>query len=128
MPTRPYNGKFAGKHVVITGGSEGIGLSIGSELVSAGAHVTIMARSAEKLKKAQELLHLIAIDTKSGSKVSIEAMDVTVYDQVTPGQVLKPMSCARERPPLDGTDSLIQKAFSCKCDSPAAGANGDAFG
>ena len=82
MQKRLYNGNFAMKHVVVTGGSEGIGLSIASELVAAGAHVTIMARSVEKLIKAQSLLRLIAIDSSSGSKISVESMDVTSYQQV----------------------------------------------
>jgi 3-dehydrosphinganine reductase len=40
------------KHVVITGGSTGIGLSIAKECVRRGARVTLMARSEDKLVKA----------------------------------------------------------------------------
>ena len=82
MPSRRYKGKFAGKHVVITGGSEGIGFAIASELIVAGAHVTLMARSMEKLMSAQSHLRLIAADSSSGSRVSVESMDVTSYEQV----------------------------------------------
>jgi NAD(P)-dependent dehydrogenase (short-subunit alcohol dehydrogenase family) len=77
-----YKGKFALKHVVITGGSEGIGLAIASEFISAGAHVTLMARSMEKLATAQAKLRLLASDCRSGSRVWVESVDVTSFEQV----------------------------------------------
>ena len=42
----------AGGHAVITGGSSGIGLSTAIALAKKGAHVTIMARNAQKLASA----------------------------------------------------------------------------
>lgn len=47
---------FTGKHVVITGGSEGIGLGLAQEFVSESAHVTLLSRSASKLQQAQASL------------------------------------------------------------------------
>lgn len=44
------------RHVVITGGSSGIGLSIAIRCVKLGAHVTILARSVEKLESAIEVI------------------------------------------------------------------------
>eukprot|EP00007_Cunea_sp_BSH-02190019_P002971 CAMPEP_0174231618 /NCGR_PEP_ID=MMETSP0417-20130205/2116_1 /TAXON_ID=242541 /ORGANISM="Mayorella sp, Strain BSH-02190019" /LENGTH=339 /DNA_ID=CAMNT_0015309539 /DNA_START=65 /DNA_END=1084 /DNA_ORIENTATION=+ len=41
-----------GKHVVVTGGSSGIGLSVAEQLLRAGAHVTIMARNPKRLEEA----------------------------------------------------------------------------
>lgn len=44
---------FAGKHVLITGGSTGIGLSIAQILAQQGASVTLVARSQSKLDAAK---------------------------------------------------------------------------
>eukprot|EP00177_Eucheuma_denticulatum_P005712 GFKZ01010409.1.p1 GENE.GFKZ01010409.1~~GFKZ01010409.1.p1 ORF type:complete len:350 (+),score=49.49 GFKZ01010409.1:73-1122(+) len=43
---------YAGKHVVITGGSSGIGKELARVLVAAGASVTLVARNEPKLKAA----------------------------------------------------------------------------
>lgn len=40
------------QHVLITGGSQGLGLALAVLLASCGAHVTICSRSEEKLKRA----------------------------------------------------------------------------
>ena len=60
--TNPQTGTFSveryleGKHAIVTGGGRGIGAAIAAELVSRGADVTIMGRSAEALeRKAAEL-------------------------------------------------------------------------
>jgi len=45
---------LAGKHVVITGGSSGIGLEIAKECIRQGADVTIIARNVEKLIEATQ--------------------------------------------------------------------------
>lgn len=43
-----------GRHVVVTGGSQGIGFWIAVKCVKLGAHVTIIARNVEKLESALE--------------------------------------------------------------------------
>lgn len=43
-----------GKHVLITGGSQGLGLALAKEVSKRGADVTIVARSVSKLEKAVE--------------------------------------------------------------------------
>ncbi|KAL5266099.1 hypothetical protein ACHWQZ_G006675 [Mnemiopsis leidyi] len=45
---------FAGKHVAITGGSSGIGLSVAVAAIQRGAHVTLIARNRDKLEMARE--------------------------------------------------------------------------
>ena len=40
-----------GKHAIVTGGSRGIGSAIARALVSRGADVTIMGRTAETLER-----------------------------------------------------------------------------
>jgi NAD(P)-dependent dehydrogenase (short-subunit alcohol dehydrogenase family) len=39
---------FAGAHVLVTGGSNGIGLAVARGFADAGAHVTITGRRAER--------------------------------------------------------------------------------
>ncbi len=41
-----------GAHVVVTGGSEGLGLALCEQLAARGAHVTVVARNAAKLAAA----------------------------------------------------------------------------
>ncbi|OQR97213.1 3-ketodihydrosphingosine reductase-like [Thraustotheca clavata] len=49
-PKKKLHGSYEGKHVLVTGGSQGLGRAIAFQLVAAGANVTILSRSAEKLK------------------------------------------------------------------------------
>jgi len=43
----------AGKHVVVTGGSQGLGMSVAARYAKAGANVTLLARTKSKLEAAQ---------------------------------------------------------------------------
>lgn len=45
---------FAGKSVLITGGSRGLGLNIARELADEGARLTLVARDAEELERAAD--------------------------------------------------------------------------
>jgi 3-dehydrosphinganine reductase len=47
---------FAGKHVLVTGGSAGIGLAVARRLVELGAGVTLVARGPERLAAAADEL------------------------------------------------------------------------
>ena len=49
---RKSNYDFAGKSVVITGGSRGLGLVMARELADHGARLTLVARSDEELDRA----------------------------------------------------------------------------
>jgi hypothetical protein len=49
---------FQGKHVLITGGSEGIGLELARCFAADAAAVTLLSRSLEKLKLAQSELQV----------------------------------------------------------------------
>ncbi len=62
---------FNGKHAVVTGGGSGIGAAIAASLVSAGAKVTIMGRSEDKLR-----------DVADRIGAARETADVTDRDQV----------------------------------------------
>ncbi|PTY02806.1 short chain dehydrogenase [Opitutaceae bacterium EW11] len=61
--------------VIIVGGSSGIGFGVAAELLSRGAEVVLVGRSAEKLKRAQERLG-------SESRVRVAATDARQEDQV----------------------------------------------
>lgn len=64
------------KHVLITGGSKGIGKSMAIYALNSGAHVTIIARD-EDLLEATKLELLKMISTPSHQKVMSISVDVT---------------------------------------------------
>ncbi|GIL44695.1 hypothetical protein Vafri_2218 [Volvox africanus] len=68
---------LASKHVVITGGSSGIGLALALQAVSRRANVTLISRSEARLKAAQVQLQEEAQKGDTGSKVAYRALDVT---------------------------------------------------
>jgi len=59
--------------VVVTGGSQGIGLELTKRFHSAGAKVTIMARNTSKLEQAKEEI---------GDGIQVVSVDVSDYDEV----------------------------------------------
>lgn len=50
----PKRHQLQGKHVLVTGGSSGIGLSVARQVALLGAKVTLVARNVERLQKAKE--------------------------------------------------------------------------
>jgi FlaA1/EpsC-like NDP-sugar epimerase len=62
MSTKPHKINWATSHVVITGGSSGIGLCTALMTVKRGANVTILARNADKLKAALKQLETARIN------------------------------------------------------------------
>jgi len=71
---------LSGKHVIITGGSSGIGLSLAVKLVKKGCSVTIFARDEQKLKSA--LVQLEKNRTNKEQKIGYYAVDVSDYKAV----------------------------------------------
>lgn len=62
-----------GKHVVITGGSSGIGLNIATECAKRGANVTVIARNEKTLDAAISLLEIIRrVPEQRFQKVSLD--------------------------------------------------------
>jgi 3-dehydrosphinganine reductase len=72
----PEKLELKGSHVIITGGSSGIGLAVAQELVVRGARVSLIARNPKRLDKAKTVL-------QSGSN---EAAVFTVSADVTDHQ------------------------------------------
>ncbi|CAL4139120.1 unnamed protein product, partial [Meganyctiphanes norvegica] len=66
-----------GKHVMITGGSQGIGLSIAQEVVGRGASVTLIARNVTKLQAAQEEVEAAATRSDQQGKVQYFSVDLS---------------------------------------------------
>lgn len=70
------------KHVVITGGSSGIGRSTALEAAKKGAHVTIIGRDVEKLKNAVNFITNESM-ARNDQKIQYTALDVTSsYDAI----------------------------------------------
>lgn len=67
------------KHVVITGGSSGIGKCIAILLAKQGAHVTILARNPDKLKSAEQE---IALAKTNNQKITTVSVDVSDYSKL----------------------------------------------
>ncbi|KAK1292027.1 hypothetical protein QJS10_CPB17g01900 [Acorus calamus] len=75
---RAINIPIRGRHVFISGGSSGIGLSLAHQAASAGAsRVTILARSVAKLEDARD-----SIRRATGADVSAFSADVRDFDAV----------------------------------------------
>src|SRR5262245_50219515 len=73
-------GRFIGRHAIITGGSSGIGRATALVLARAGAHVSIIARSPAKLEAARG--HLASARMSSDQKVGAFVADVGHLGQI----------------------------------------------
>ncbi len=73
------NGSMAGKRVVLTGGTDGIGKAAAIQLMGLGADLTLMARDAEKAERA-----VAEIQAKSGVSAGIDVIagDLSSLDSV----------------------------------------------
>lgn len=71
---------LAGKHVIITGGSEGLGFALAKQLCMRRCRVTIVARTQSKLDQAVTELQELALP-----EVRVQALkaDVTDYEQAS---------------------------------------------
>lgn len=68
---------FSGRHIIVTGGSTGIGFATARSLSRRGAHVSLFARSADTLAEA-----ITAIQRDGGSAASF-VVDVSNRDALT---------------------------------------------
>jgi short-subunit dehydrogenase len=94
---------FGQRSVVITGGSRGLGLALARRLLKQEANVTLLARDAEELLRAKELLHTQV----PGSEHRL----FTVNADVTDGEHLD-HAFAEARARFGGIDVLINNAGS----------------
>ncbi len=69
--------KLKGRHVLITGGSRGLGLALACELVQAGARVALLARDELQLVKARD-----SILGSQGQEVDLAVCDLREPEQI----------------------------------------------
>lgn len=86
------------KHVVIIGGSSGIGLAVAKATVQAGGKVTIASRDQEKLLAAQKQLQgkaaIKSLDVRSEEQIQKFFSEVGRFDHlVTPGSASSSGAC-----------------------------------
>lgn len=78
---KPSIGNLKNKHILITGGSSGIGLQIAKDALLQEAFVTIVARNPAKLEIAAEDLRK---ETNcDGSRIKTKAADVSKYEKIS---------------------------------------------
>ncbi len=96
---RGSNNAFIDQHIVITGGSSGLGFELARQLILMGARLTLLARDTVKLASAAEKLQYL----HPSAQVVTEAVDVC--DEVA---VTNVMQCIAET--AGGIDMLINSA------------------
>ncbi|XP_057852130.1 3-dehydrosphinganine reductase TSC10B-like [Cryptomeria japonica] len=76
----PIFENLQGKHVLITGGSSGIGLEIAKEVLAQGCYATLVARNRSRLLKAvEEILEEVKCNR---DRIDIKVADVSDYRAV----------------------------------------------
>lgn len=73
--------KYLNQHVIITGGSSGIGKAVAKLLAQQGASLSLIARDRHKLETAQEEIKDCFVDPKQ--KVLILIADVSKSEEIT---------------------------------------------
>lgn len=91
---------FAGKHVLITGGSAGIGLALAKEFYKQGACITLVARTEAKLAAAVAEITSMkgAAEERGGAAPRKQSVEYQVADTTIPEQVRSLLlDCQRQR-------------------------------
>lgn len=114
--------QLTGKHVLITGGSKGIGLSCAEAFLAEGARVTLVARDAATLATARETLrakrpaatvHVVSADLKSADAAAAAVDDAETA--LGPIDVLvNSAGAAKRTPPAELTPQHWRDAMDAK--------------
>lgn len=82
-------GKFQGKHAVVTGGGRGIGAAIADALAAEGANLTLLGRNLEVLqKKADTLPDALALACDVTDAAAVEAVFAEARAKYGPVDIL----------------------------------------
>ena len=73
---------LAGQHVIVAGGSSGIGLAVASAVLAAGGRVTIVGRSRERLARAREQLGGAERMLGGAERICTASADISVETDV----------------------------------------------
>lgn len=73
---------YSAKHVLITGGSSGIGKELARILISAGASVTLVARNSDRLNTAAKELQPPGESTATAKRINVFSADCSEYAAV----------------------------------------------
>ncbi|XP_076032598.1 3-ketodihydrosphingosine reductase [Oratosquilla oratoria] len=68
--------EIRGKHVLVTGGSSGIGLSVAQQAAAKGANVTLVARNVKRLEEAQMAVEKTIHKVGGANKVQYYSVDL----------------------------------------------------
>ncbi len=115
---------FRGRHVLVTGGSRGLGLVLARQLVDAGARVTICARTAADLAEAEaELLarggEVLAIQCDIRNRDDVAEMVEQAAQRFGPVEVLFNVAGTIQVGPLDAmTMQDFEDAMATNCWGP----------
>ena len=74
---------FEGQHIFITGGSQGIGLSLAHQLFTRGSNVTIVARTQSKLDEAVRQIETLKDTQRLAGSIQAIAADVTKFSEAS---------------------------------------------
>src|SRR5271155_5820842 len=107
---------LAGKVVLVTGGSKGIGLACASAFAAEGARIAICSRSRDNVERAcAELKDALGVAADLTDASSAGEMIDTVEDRLGPVDVLVNSAGAAKRTPPDNlTPAVWREAFDAK--------------
>jgi NAD(P)-dependent dehydrogenase (short-subunit alcohol dehydrogenase family) len=114
QPAEPCDRYFAGKHVLVTGGSEGLGLALAARAVRGGAAaVTLIARTKSKLERAaEELRKEDGATSTTPTPTLIQTFSADVTDSQALDRAVREAEKAAEG---GGVDVLIAAAGAAEC-------------
>ncbi len=69
------------KHVLITGGAQGVGLAVAERFLAAGAKITITGRNKDRLAEAKQALGIVGSVLTVAADVSDEAAVADLFEK-----------------------------------------------